>query len=65
MSLQDLFTAIRLFNEAAPGFQQLYLAIKGPDGTLTAVETLDKADAIFADNEKAIDDWLAAHPPQP
>jgi hypothetical protein len=54
-----VFAAIENFNKLAPAAIQLVAAIRNADGSLTALDTLDQADALLARNEDEITRWLA------
>jgi hypothetical protein len=62
--LLKILGGINTFNESADSALKLVAAIRHPDGTLTVVETLDQADAIFKENEDQARAWLDAHPQQ-
>lgn len=51
---------LQLINLAIPAITNVIVAIKGQTGT-SVVVYLDQADAQFAENQKQVADWLAAH----
>lgn len=60
--LEKLLAAIAAFNASSGSVFTLVAALRHPDGTLTVVDTLDRADEIFRKNEEQAQAWLAANP---
>lgn len=60
--LEKLLAAIATFNASSGSVFTLVAALRHPDGSLTVVDTLDKADEIFKANEDQAKAWLDAHP---
>ncbi len=58
-----IINLLNLLNAATPGIASLIFAIRNPDNTVSFLVTLDAADAQFAANLVAAQDWINTHPP--
>ena len=56
-----LAAILQILNLALPAASSLIVAIRGADGSASAIVYLDQADTQFAANQAQITDWLAAH----
>lgn len=56
-----LSAILQILNLALPALSSVIVAIKGVDGSGSAIVYLDQADANAAANQVLITDWMTAH----
>jgi hypothetical protein len=59
MTLAAILAAIQAFNATAPALSGLILTFRKPDGTETALVTLDAAEQVADANIAELEDFLA------
>jgi hypothetical protein len=56
-----LSAILQILNLALPAVSSLIVAIRGTNGSVSAIVYLDQADASFAADQAQIASWLSAH----